>query len=123
MKTLQAATALRIPDVLDPAEEKRLIASAVGRLRLHHRLILSLMLDCGLRSCEVLSLRAGDINYASGALHTYSGKYRKDRILWIPERTLALLCKYRRKLERVRGTAATGRDQLLFTTASGKPID
>ncbi len=80
----------KLPEILTEEESAALLG--VPKLRyptaLRNYSLMLVMLDCGLRAREVVSLKPGDINLQTGKLKVVQGKGRKDRILWAGERTL-----------------------------------
>lgn len=83
----------KLPVVLSQEEIKRLISSPK---LLKHRVLISLMYDCGLRRHELLNIRVVDIDFDRKMLHIRQGKGRKDRYVPIGELTLRGLKKYLR---------------------------
>jgi len=58
--------------------------------------MLMLMLKVGLRSGEVLSLGAGDIDWTNGRIHIAESGAAKERTLWLDQELLTLLEQWRR---------------------------
>jgi len=85
----------RLIDVLEADEVNRFL-SHVSRYR--DLAIVFLMLLCGLRSCEVLSLTLGQVDFAMARIRVW-GKGNKERMLPLPERLMIVMKKYL-KLER-----------------------
>lgn len=56
--------------------------------------IIHLMLDAGLRSCEVISLTAGNVIFASGTIVINRSKGDKSRVVIMAPKLAALLRKY-----------------------------
>jgi len=110
----------RIPEILTETEQQALLAQPNSRYPTgeRNRLLLSLMLNTGLRLSEATGLRWRDIDLSTGRLTVRQGKGSKDRVLWIGEPDLEELGTWRH-----RQVAATGGTQeLVFTTLSGGPI-
>ena len=83
-----------------------------------NRLLLSLMLNTGLRLSEAIGLQWRDLDLISGRLFVRQGKGAKDRTLWVGEADLAALRHWRdRQMEIVRHVA-----EHVFTTLAGSPI-
>ncbi len=78
----------KIPLVISTDEAKRLLAVA-KTLKL--RVLLSLAYGCGLRTGEVVRLRAGDIDSAQNIIRVVQAKGRKDRNVMLPADILGLL--------------------------------
>ncbi|KAA1244893.1 tyrosine-type recombinase/integrase [Aquimarina sp. RZ0] len=66
----------KLPVVLSQSEIKSFITTPK---LLKHRLILSLLYDCGLRRFELLNLQVSDLDFDRKMLHIRQGKGRKDR--------------------------------------------
>jgi len=74
--------------VLSPEEVKRVLIMATS---LKARAMLTLAYGCGLRSSEVLRLRAGDIDSEQKIIRVVQSKGRKDRYVMLPAEVLDLL--------------------------------
>lgn len=83
-----------LPTVLSPEEVLTFMAAArPGR----ERMLMQTAYACGLRSGELLRLRANDIDSARGVIHLHEGKGRKDRLVPLAPRLLEeLRCYWRR---------------------------
>ena len=79
---------VRLPPVLSPEEVKRVLTMATS---LKARAMLSLAYGCGLRSSEVIRLRAGDIDSEQKIIRIMQSKGRKDRYVMLPAEVLDLL--------------------------------
>lgn len=77
--------------------------------------MMSLMLDAGLRCAEVLALRLVDMELQSGKLTVRDGKGGKDRTLWLNETVLALMREWRE--------SRPNQTELYFTTLKDGEID
>lgn len=77
----------KLPAVLEPEEAQKLLKQPNKRYPtgLRNKAILFLMLHCGLRVSEAVSLRPNNINLIKGKLRVESGKSSKDRDLAMPE--------------------------------------
>jgi integrase len=98
-----------IPDILTPAEIERLIGAT---RKLRYRVFLLTTYSMGLRLGEVLSLQIGDIDAERKLVHIRRGKGHKDRLVPLPDLTLAGL---RELWSRHR------HPYLLFPNANGSP--
>jgi len=78
----------KIPVVLSPEEVRRLLDAAPS---FKCRLLLSLAYGCGLRACEVVSLKVCDIDSAQMVIRIEQGKGRKDRYVMLSPDLLAML--------------------------------
>jgi len=86
--------------ILEPEEAQNLLRQPNKRYPtgLRNKVMMSLMLHCGLRISEVINLRPSNINLTKGKLGVENGKGNKDRDLAIPEYLTDLLdswCKKR----------------------------
>ena len=79
---------VRLPPVLSPEEVKRVLTMATS---LKARAMLTLAYGCGLRSSEVVRLRAGDIDSEQKIIRVVQSKGRKDRYVMLPAEVLDLL--------------------------------
>lgn len=61
------------------------------------RAVLLVLLDTGLRATELVTLDGSDIDHTSGAVTVRQGKGRKDRTVFIGNRTRKQLLRYYRK--------------------------
>jgi len=112
--------ARKLPEVLTETEQQALLAQPNPRYPTgeRNRLLLSLMLNTGLRLSEAGGLRWRDIDLTSGRLMVRAGKGAKDRTLWAGEGDIEALRKWRE-----RQTKAVGLSQdHVFTTLAGRPI-
>lgn len=91
----------KLPEALTETEAKALLEQAThSRFPERDRLIVELMLRCGVRSSELLSLTAGSVREEDGMMYLFisQGKGRKDRRIPIPHK--ALQGKLRRYVRR-----------------------
>jgi integrase/recombinase XerD len=95
----------KIPLVLSPEEVRRLLDAAPG---FKCRLLLSLAYGCGLRACEVVSLKVCDIDSAQMVIRIEQGKGRKDRYVMLSPDLLDMLRQWR-KAARPQGWLFPGR--------------
>lgn len=110
----------KIPEILEADEQAALLRQPNSRYPTgeRNRLILSIMLNAGLRLSEATSLKWRDIDLNSGKLMVRQGKGAKDRSLWVGEHDLDLLRRWRdRQANEVLGSAT-----YVFTTLDGKPV-
>lgn len=77
-----------IPDILTPTEIERLICATK---KMRYRVFLLTTYSMGLRLTEALSLEVGDIDAERKLIHVRRGKGHKDRMVPLPDRTLAAL--------------------------------
>ena len=80
-----------LPNVLSK-EEVKLILSMPSNIK--HRAMLSLIYSCGLRRGELLNLKLTDIDSKRNLVIVRMAKGRKDRIVPLSEKILALLREY-----------------------------
>lgn len=115
-----AKRAFRIPEVLTREEEEALLRVPNPRYPTgeRNRLLLSLMLDTGLRLSEAVSLRWKDIDLNTGKLMVRQGKGAKDRTLWLGEPDLKLLRRWRER----QAKDIAGSTEHVFTTLDGEPV-
>jgi len=83
-----------------------------------NRLLLSLMLNAGLRLSEAIGLRWRDLDLISGKLFVREGKGAKDRTLWVGETDIADLRCWRDR----QGQAVEHAPEHVFTTLAGSPV-
>jgi integrase/recombinase XerD len=81
----------KLPKVLSKEEVKAIL---VAHCNAKHRMMLSLVYACGLRSGELLSIKPGDIDSRRGIIFIRQGKGRKDRIVPSPQKLLQPLRDY-----------------------------
>lgn len=74
----------RLPKVFVPAEQKALLAQFDKRYpsALRNLVAVRLMLECGLRSGEVVEIRPEHIDLSTCRLVIREGKGAKDRVVW-----------------------------------------
>jgi integrase/recombinase XerD len=104
----------KLPRVLTPDEVGRLIEAAPGP-GLKHKAALSVAYGAGLRGCEVVILRVGDIDSKRMLIRVEMGKGRKDRHAMLSPQLLELLRAWWRQCQS-RGWLFPGRDPLLPIT-------
>lgn len=82
-------------DILNDDEKERILNhyNEKSELNLRNKCIIALMLDCGLRRSEVLTLEYPNINYTNNYIKVY-GKGNKERLVPIGLTTKKLLMKY-----------------------------
>jgi len=110
----------KIPEILEADEQTALLRQPNSRYPTgeRNRLILSLMLNTGLRLSEAIALRWKEIDLNSGKLMVRQGKGAKDRTLWVGESTLKILRNWRERQAR----DIAGNSEHVFTTMAGNPI-
>lgn len=84
----------KLPEVLSLEEVECLINSCYN---LKHKMIITTIYACGLRTGELIHLEMKDINSARKTIKVRMGKGKKDRIVPIPEDLLNSLRKYYKK--------------------------
>lgn len=84
MKVIGKRKAQRIPEILSPDEQARLLAQFDDESpsSVRNRAIIRVFLDTGLRAAELINLRLRDLDLPTGRLWVRQGKGRKDRGLW-----------------------------------------
>ena len=85
---LRAKNESRLPTVLSREEVRALLACVRTA---HNRAFLSTVYACGLRLQEALHLEVADIDSGRMMLHVHRGKGAKDRLVPLPQSTLATL--------------------------------
>jgi len=110
----------KIPEVLTAEEQAALLREPNPRYPTgeRNRLMLSVMLNTGLRLSEATGLRWREVDLNSGKLIVRQGKGAKDRTLWVGERDLGLLRHWRERQAKV----VPGAPSHVFTTLDGKPV-
>ncbi|HKS62155.1 MAG TPA: tyrosine-type recombinase/integrase [Xanthobacteraceae bacterium] len=78
----------KLPLTMSPDEADRLLTMA-GNLKVHA--MLALGYGCGLRSGEIVRLKAGDIDSQQMIIRVVQSKGRKDRHVMLPQEVLSLL--------------------------------
>lgn len=109
----------KIPEFLTKEEQEQLINIFNIRYYNSHRnkMIVQLFLVTGLRLSELINLKWNDINLMSGQLKVVDGKGGKDRILWIGEDSLRLLCEWKE-----RQSTQFDKSIYVFTNRSNEPL-
>ena len=110
----------KIPEVLEADEQTALLRQPNRRYPTgeRNRLILSLMLNTGIRLSEAIALRWKEIDLNSGKLMVRQGKGAKDRTLWVCESDLKILRNWRERQAR----DIAGNPAHVFTTMVGNPV-
>jgi integrase/recombinase XerD len=80
-----------LPNVLSKEEVAAILSAPVN---IKHRAMLSLIYACGLRRSELLNLKPADVNSGRKLLIIRQGKGRKDRIVPLSEKVIAMLRAY-----------------------------
>ena len=107
----------KLPVVLSPEEEARLLDAAPG---LKYKAALSVAYGAGLRAAEVTSLKVGDIDSKRMVIRVEQGKGRKDRYVMLSPHLLELLRAWWRA-ERPQGWLFPGRDRVQPMTTRAQP--
>lgn len=79
-----------LPVVLSKGETRRMI-SVVSNPK--HRCVLQLLYGTGVRVCELVRLRMGDVDFERGVIVIKRGKGAKDRLVMLPNRVRDTLLK------------------------------
>jgi len=110
----------KLPEVLTAEEQAALLRQPNPRYPTgeRNRLMLSLMLDTGLRLSEATGLQWRDLDLNSGKVFVREGKGAKDRVLWVGERDLTLLRSWRGRQAEITERQATH----VFTTLAGRAV-
>ena len=101
----------RLPPVLRPEEVKRVLTMATS---LRARTMLTLAYGCGLRSGEVVRLRAGDIDSEQMIIRIVQSKGRKDRYVMLPPELLKLLRQWWKARPTASNNGVAPEHRLLF---------
>jgi integrase/recombinase XerD len=80
-----------LPQVFSKDEVARIINS---QRNLKHKAMLATVYSCGLRCGDLINLKLTDIDSERMLLHIFKGKGKKDRIIPLPQKLLALLRDY-----------------------------
>lgn len=83
----------KIPDYLN-AEEVTALFDACETVR--DLTVIMMLIDTGLRATELCNLNAGSIDQVTGMIHVDQGKGRKDRIVFLGNRSRKQLLRYYR---------------------------
>ncbi|ADQ13560.1 tyrosine-type recombinase/integrase [Halanaerobium hydrogeniformans] len=116
----------RIPEVLREEEQKQLLEVFNERYptALRNKTMIRLMLKAGLRLGETLNLKWNNINFPAAKLSIVEGKGRKDRNLWLGEKTLNQLGKWRERQNKVLAEKnLENENNLVFTSLAGKKLN
>jgi integrase/recombinase XerD len=81
----------KLPNVLSKEEVRRILDAPQN---LKHRVMLSLIYDCGLRPSELLNLKLTDLQSDRGLVLIRQSKGKKDRIIPLSPKLLASLREY-----------------------------
>ncbi|MBI3540700.1 MAG: tyrosine-type recombinase/integrase [Deltaproteobacteria bacterium] len=94
LKGKRKSFSVKVPSILiTPLSSAEIRKFLIGLRKYRDQAILYLMLFCGLRSCEVLSLDVNDIDFIDDQIHVY-GKGGKERVLPIPPSVRQALQRY-----------------------------
>ena len=116
----------KIPEILDIEEQKKLLNVFNTRYptSLRNKTMIRLMLTTGLRLAEAINLKWNNINFRAGKLKVEEGKGRKDRQLWLGEKTLNLLGEWReRQSKALEEKGRENKNNLVFTTLTGNKLN
>ena len=94
LKRTGKSFAVKVPSILiTPLTQAEIKKFLIGIRKYRDMAILHLMLFCGLRSCEVLSLDVDDFDYIDDQIRVH-GKGGKERVLPIPPSVRQSLSRY-----------------------------
>lgn len=88
-----------------------------SEIGLRNRVLICLLLDCGLRLSEAVGLKSENINFEKGYIKVF-GKGRKERIIPAGLKLRRMMITYVHKRRAADATA----DKYFFLTGKGKPI-
>ena len=111
----------KLPEFLTQEEQGDLLRQPNSRYPTGERnhLMMKLMLDAGLRLSEATNLKWKNIDLMSGKIMIRDGKGEKDRTLWVGEKDIELLGKWReRQLE-----ILDENSEYVFTTLKGTIVN
>ena len=110
----------KLPEVLTAEEQAALLAQPNPRYPTgeRNRLLLSVMLNTGLRLSEATGLQWRDLDLNTGKLFVRQGKGAKDRVLWVGSHDLELLRHWKER----QAATAVAIPRHVFTTLDGKPV-
>ncbi len=110
----------RIPQVLTEQERTALLRAPNPRYPTgeRNRLLMSVMLNAGLRVSEATALQWRHVDLNTGRLHVVEGKGSKDRVLWLGEGDLEGLRSWRQRQTQEVGHAPDH----VFSTLEGGPL-
>jgi len=105
----------KLPIILENIEAENLLSIPNKRYLtgLRNKVILSVMINMGLRVSEVANLKPSDVNLNKNKLRVVNGKYYKDRDLIIPNYTLELFEQWKQKKPK---------SNYIFSTLKGKKL-
>ncbi len=111
-------TRRKLPVTLTREEQDRLLETLHDRSpgRLRALCIVRLMLNAGLRGCEVRNLKTTDVDWESGRI-LVNGKGKRQRTLWLAPEDLDLLRRWREVRDGL--PQANG---FLFSGLDGRPL-
>lgn len=108
-----------LPKFLSEADAKRLIGAADGKFASRDRAIMMVMMGCGLRVSEVVSLNLDSIQ-DDGGLRVI-GKGNKERIVYMPEYTKTCLNDYLKDRQSLR--IHEGHEKAVFISNIGTRLN
>lgn len=93
----------KLPKILTDEEIKKVLAHWNTRYfsQYRNKIMMSFILNTGLRISEVINLKWVDINLTSGKVNVIQGKGAKDRVLWVNNDLIESLIRYREKQNEV----------------------
>ncbi len=115
----------KLPKILTKEEQKKLLDIFNTRYptQLRNKTMIKLMLDTGIRLSEIVNLKWKNINLINGKIEIIEGKGAKDRILWVNEKTLEELKKWKEvQTKETQKRNINKFPKYVFTTLKGKKI-
>ncbi len=87
----------RLPDIISTEEQKALLdmPNKKAPTGLRNYALMSVYLNLGLRVSEALNLEVDDVDWNSGRLLVRAGKGNRDRVLWLSDKDLETLQRWR----------------------------
>ena len=87
----------RLPEVISTVEQNLLLEmpNRKAPTGMRNYALMTIYLNLGLRVSEALNLEVDDIDWNSGKLVVRSGKGNRDRVLWLSDRDLKTLQRWR----------------------------
>jgi site-specific recombinase XerD len=114
----------KIPEVLDPEEQARMLGElerSASLSNIRNLALIRLLLNAGLRAREARELKIKHLDFKTGRLKV-RGKGRKERVVWLSEDDLALIRAWLTRRGSSGNRAPSG--DLLFTSLDGsRPVN
>ncbi|MBA7611911.1 Tyrosine recombinase XerD [subsurface metagenome] len=111
----------KLPEFLTQEEREALLGQPNSRYPTGQRnhLMMKLILDIGLRLSEATNLKWKHVDLISGKVMVRDGKGAKDRTLWVGEKDIELLRKWRERQLKV----TDNNPKYVLTTLKGAPVN